>query len=38
MKFYYELDKDGQIKMSINGKYIGTFSNFTEIYALHTLI
>lgn len=38
MKFYYELNEEGQIKMFVNGKYIGTFNNFTEIYALHTLI
>lgn len=38
MKFYYELEKNGMINMYVNEKYIGTFSNFTEIYALHTLI
>ncbi len=38
IKFHYMKNKEGKIEMYANGVYINTFNNFTEIFALHSLI
>lgn len=38
IKFHYQKNKEGKIEMYANGVYIQTFDNFTEIFALHSLL
>ena len=34
VKFHYQKDENGKIKMYANGTYISTFNNFDEIMVL----